>query len=78
MTTNNNSHPCKGYDAALGDLVIKIEHYTRQHNVTFGSVMQNIHNNEFTDRFLHIARKYEHKADDVIDRMYEFHEDWEK
>lgn len=77
INVNKHTHLCHGYDAALGDLVLKIEHYTRLHNTTFAEVIGRIHNCEFTDRFMHITKKYEHGADEMIERMYDLHNSWE-
>ncbi len=79
-TTNDRSHPCHGYDAALGDVVIKLETRANQSGKSFDDVVSWVlfhRDDNMHYRLLHIAEKYHHSMDEVVDRITLMHKDWE-
>lgn len=78
--TNNNSHPCHGYDVALNHVLMKIEQRSNVSGQPFDDVLAFVlfhHDNELHKRLLHIADKYHHTIDEVVDRLTMLHESWE-
>lgn len=62
---------CKGMDAAVIDLVQKAEAYANEHKYQFYHALQ-----QFNERIIHIAEKYDVTYEFIEQRATEFHEEW--
>jgi hypothetical protein len=65
---------CTGYDAAIVDLVQKVEAHAKKFNASFEWAIED----QFIARVMHIAGKYGVAEEDVITRATEYHEEWKR